>query len=244
MLYTSRGIVLHHFKYSEKSVIAKIYTEKFGLQSFIINGVRNKKSTNKASYLQPLSLVEINAYKKENKGLQQIKNIKLSVPFQEIPFHIYKTSIAFFVAEVLYKTIKEEERNDALFQFLFHSIQILDLQKEEYIDFHLVFLAQLTKPLGFFPQYINNENDIENLYFDLQEGIFTSLLPFHQHFIEKDLSVLLKQVFGTKFDAKKQFTFDTVNRRLILNALLNYYSLHVSNFDHLKSKEVLEEILS
>ena len=87
MLYTSKGIVLHHFKYGEKSIIAKIYTEKFGLQSYIINGVRSKKTKNKASYLQALSLIEINAVKKENKGLQQIKDIKIDISFQEIPFH-------------------------------------------------------------------------------------------------------------------------------------------------------------
>lgn len=243
MLYTSKGIVLHHFKYSEKSVIAKIYTEKFGLQSFIINGVRNKKSKNKASFLQPLSLVEVNAYKKENKGLQQIKSIKLAIPFQEIPFQIYKTSIAFLIAEILCKAIKEEENNEALFHFLFNSIQILDLQKESYINFHLIFLAQLSRHLGFFPQNVN-QNTSPLCYFDLQEGVFTPTLPFHKLFIEKRLSVELMQVFKTNFDELSNIEFTNINRKLILNALLNYYSLHLSNFDNLKSKEVLEEILS
>ena len=242
MLYTSKGIVLHHFKYSEKSVIAKIYTEKFGLQPFIINGVRNKKSKNKASYLQPLSLVEVNAYKKENKGLQQVKNIKLSVPFQEIPFEIYKTSIAFLIAEILHKAIKEEENNDALFHFLFNGIQILDLKKENYINFHLLFLAQLTRHLGFFPQNINIAH--ATYYFDLQEGVFTHLLPPHKLFINAEISAYLIQIFNSNFDELQEIKCNNINRKLILNALLNYYSLHLSNFDNLKSKEVLEEILS
>ncbi|PIZ05346.1 MAG: DNA repair protein RecO, partial [Flavobacteriales bacterium CG_4_10_14_0_8_um_filter_32_5] len=127
MLHTTKGIVIHQFKYGEKSVIAKIYTEKFGLQSYIINGVRSKKSTNKFAYLQPLSLVEINAYHKENKGLQHLKSIKLDIPFQYIPFDVYKGSIAFFVAEVIYKTIKEEEANSELFDFLYNSVQVLDV---------------------------------------------------------------------------------------------------------------------
>ena len=106
--------------YGEKSIIAKIYTEKFGLQSYIINGVRSKKSANKFAYLQPLSLVDVNAYHKENKGLQQLKDIKLDVPFRDIPFNVYKGSIAFFIAEVIYKTIREEEPNSDLFHFLYH----------------------------------------------------------------------------------------------------------------------------
>ena len=77
MLHTTKGIVIHHFKYAEKSVIAKIYSQKHGLQSYIINGVRSKKSKNKAVYLQPLSLVEINGVHKEKSSLQQLKNIQL-----------------------------------------------------------------------------------------------------------------------------------------------------------------------
>lgn len=240
MLYTSKGIVLHHFKYGEKSIIAKIYTEKFGLQSYIINGVRSKKSKNKASFLQALSLIEVNALKKENKGLQQIKNLKIDIPFQEIPFHIYKTSIAFFIAEILYKSIKEEEKNDSLFQFLYNSIQILDLQKEGYINFHLLFLCQLTKYLGFYPQNVNQNNS--SIYFDLQEGIFTTTMPHHQLFLENLLSADLLTVFGTNFDSMENLNVN--NRKIILNSLLNYYSLHLSNFDNLKSKKVLEEILN
>ena len=118
MLSSTKGIVIHHFKYSEKSVIAKIYTKKYGLQSYILNGVRNKKSKNKAAYLQPLSLVEIDANHKDNKGLQRVKTIEFEIPFNSIPFEIGKSSIAFFIAEILYKSIKEEEANIPLFEFL------------------------------------------------------------------------------------------------------------------------------
>ncbi|MCO6501038.1 MAG: DNA repair protein RecO [Vicingus serpentipes] len=243
MLYTSKGIVIHHFKYKEKSVIAKIYTEKYGLQSFIINGVRGKKSKNKAALLQPLSLIEINATKKENKGLQQIKEIKAAYLFQEIPFHIHKTSIAFFIAEILYKSIKEEEKNESLFQFLYGSIQILDLQTAHYVNFHLLFLAQLTKHLGFLPQGIKTSFKEPTLFFDLQEGIFTSTTPPHHFFLEHPLSHQLKLIFGINFDEVGRLNLDNNTRKLILNAILNYYSLHLSNFEQIKSKEVLEEIL-
>jgi len=244
MVYTSKGIVIHHFKYNEKSVIAKIYTQKYGLQSFIINGVRSKKSKSKASLLQPLSLVEINAIKKENKGLQRLKEIKSAYSFQEVPFQIYKTSIAFFIAEVLYKAIREEEKNELLFDFLYGSIQILDLQTAHYVNFHLLFLAQLTKYLGFYPQNIDFLIDDSTIYFDIQEGIFTGKTPFHQFYLESPLSNQLKILFGINFDKMDQLNIDNNTRKLILNAILNYYSLHLSNFEQLKSKEVLEEILN
>ncbi|PCJ28589.1 MAG: DNA repair protein RecO [Flavobacteriales bacterium] len=243
MLHTTKGIVIHHFKYGEKSVIAKIYTQKYGLQSYILNGVRNQKSKNKAIYIQPLSLVEINAFYKEKNGLQQIKNIQLDIPFNSIPFNINKSSIAFFIAEILYKSIKEEESNSKLFDFLYNAIQILDLKESHFNNFHLLFMAHFSKYLGFYPQMPNTNNNVV-FYFDLQEGSFMNLQPYHQAFIALPLSSLIYHVFGTSFDAMETLVIDTKQRRLLLNSLLDYYSLHLSNFDNLKTLDILEEVLS
>jgi DNA repair protein RecO (recombination protein O) len=243
MLQTTKGIVIHHFKYGEKSVIAKIYTEKFGLQSYLLNGVRNQKSKNKAVYLQPLSLVEINGFYKESKGLQKAKSIGLDIPFKTIPFNISKSSIAFFLTETLYKSIKEEEPNNELFNFLYSAIQVLDLKEEDYTNFHLLFLAQLTKYLGFYPQ-ITGVKDNTQLYFDLQEGVFVNLQPHHNAFLEPSTSSMFYAVFGINFDTMKKLTINTKQRKLLLTAFLDYYNLHLSNFDNLKTLAVLEEVLN
>lgn len=239
----TKGIVIHHFKYSEKSVIAKVYTENYGLQSYILNGVRNKKSKNKAAYLQPLSLVEITANHKENKGLQRVKTIDLETPFQTIPFDISKSSLAFFIAEILYKSIKEEEANISLFEFLHQSIQVLDLSDNSYSNFHLVFLANLSKYLGFYP-HIPISPETNSFYFDLQEGCFLNLLPYHRAFVEPPISTLLHQVFGANFDAMETLIIENKQRKMLLSTLLNYYSLHLSNFDNLKTLDILEEVLN
>ncbi|MGB0887977.1 MAG: DNA repair protein RecO [Vicingaceae bacterium] len=243
MLSTTKGIVIHHFKYSEKSVIAKIYTQNYGLQSYIINGVRNKKSKNKAAYLQPLSLVEIDANQKENKGLHRVKNIDLEIPFTTIPFDIKKSTIAFFIAEILYKSIKEEEANSHLYNFLNHAIQALDLVNVGAENFHILFLAHLSKHLGFYPQI---DFDIETIpkYFDFQEGCFVNLLPYHKAFIEPPHSLLLFQLFSTSYDKIEHLNINKKERKTLLRALLNYYSLHLSNFDNLKTLEILEEVLN
>ena len=241
MLFTTKGIVLHHFKYSEKSVIAKIYTEKFGLQSYILNGVRSAKSKNKAVYLQPLSLVEINANYKEKKGLQQIKNIQLAIAYNSIPFNIGKTSIAFFIAEILYKSIKEEETNYTLFEFLYNSLQLLDLKETNYADFHLIFMAQLCYFLGIPPQ--NKDIDSKHIYFDLQEGIFLPHQPPHQAYTDSITSNLLVEILNANFD-NTTLSLNYSDRKKVLKALLDYYNLHLSNFENLKSLAVLEEVLS
>jgi len=242
MLSSTKGIVIHHFKYSEKSVIAKVYTEKYGLQSYIINGVRNKKSKNKAAYLQPLSLVEITANHKDSKGLQRVNTIELEIPFNAIPFEIGKSTVAFFLAEILYKAIKEEEVNTPLFEYLNQTIQVLDLSENNYSNFHLIFLIHLSKYLGFYPQNtLLKEKD--TYYFDLQEGLFTTFIPYHKAFTAPSTTKLLHQAIGTNFELMGTLILNNQQRKMLLSAILNYYSLHLSNFDNLKSLEILEEIL-
>ena len=106
----------------------------------------------------------------------------------------------------------------------------------------MLFLAQLSKHLGFFPQQINL--NAQNVYFDLQEGFFSNRIPPHKLFINTELSQQLILIFNLSFNELHTININNIDRKLILNALLNYYSLHLSNFDNLKSKEVLEEILS
>ena len=111
MIYNTRGIILHCIKYSETSVIAKAYTELFGIQSYMINGVRAKKSKNKPGLLQPLTMLNMTVYRKAGGGIQRIKSLS-SIP-QKIASSagISNSTISLFIAEVLYKTIKEEEPN-------------------------------------------------------------------------------------------------------------------------------------
>lgn len=103
MLITTKGVVLRHYKYSDSSVIAKIYTADYGLQSFIIRGVRSGKSKNKASYLQPLSLVQLTAQYQEKKNLHTVRSIQLDILYSSLPFDIAKTSIAFFYCRSIIK---------------------------------------------------------------------------------------------------------------------------------------------
>ncbi|MCB0403058.1 MAG: DNA repair protein RecO [Flavobacteriales bacterium] len=240
MQVTTRGIVIHHIKYSEKSVIAKVYTEKFGLQSYLVHGVRNARSKNKAAYLQPLSLIEVNAIHKEKKGLQSVKSISLTSSYASIPFHIVKSSIAFFLAEILHKTIKEEEPNEALFEFLFHGFQLLDLSGEECVNFHLVFMGKLCKYLGIEPGKPSQSPG--EFYFDLRESCFLVFPPAHNDYLPADLSAFFIAIMSTSLNDLNLSLSNSVRKQL-LKAFIDYYHLHLSNFGNLKSLPVLEEVL-
>ncbi len=109
MLVTTEGIVLHFIKYGESSVIVTIFTRDFGRQSYMVNAARSRKSQNKSNLLQPLFLVDLVAYQKPTNELHRIKELKSNQVYQNIPFNITKSSLAIFIAEVLYKSINEQE---------------------------------------------------------------------------------------------------------------------------------------
>lgn len=239
MIFKTRGIVLHHIKYSETSVIATVFTEEFGRQSFLIKGVRSKKSKIKANILQPLYLLDMEVYFKQNRDLQSVKEIQNAFIFRTIPYDLRKSSLAIFIAEVLYKTIREQEANKDLFVFLFHTIQILDVKDEGVKNFHIYFLIQLTKYLGFFP---GNKYSEENSYFDLKNGSFVQIKPMHPHYVRPELSKLFSQIIPFSDIQNENVTMNYIQRMEILEKIIEYYYLHNDGVSNIKSLSILKEV--
>ena len=239
MLYKTRGIVLHHIKYSETSVIVTIYTESFGRQSYIINGVRSKKAKIKANILQPLFLLDMEVYHKTKRDLQRVKEIQNAFIFSTLPYDIRKSTLAIFIAEILYKTIQEQESNTELFEYLFNSIQVLDLKEAGISNFHIYFLIHLTKFLGFFP---NNNYSETNCYFDLKAGSFVQIKPMHMFCLDLNQSNYLNQLLKFSDNQHENLKLTYKERIFLLEKVVDYYSLHNEGISNIKSLSVLKEV--
>ncbi|MDB4303163.1 DNA repair protein RecO [Desulfosarcina sp.] len=241
MLQTTRGIVFHQIKYSETSIIVKIYTEQFGLQSFLVRGARKKNAKIKASQLQHLSLVELEVFRKESKDLQIIKELKVIFPFQSIPLDIRKSTILIFLNEVLYKVIKEEEPNPELFEYIQNVIQILDLKTSNFTTIHFLFLVHLTRFLGFFPK---NNYSISNPNFDLKEGQFSSDIGPESFISVEPYSKYISMMCDTAFERIDEMKIPTVHKNNLLEIILNYYKHHIPGIIEFKSHAVLKSVFS
>jgi DNA repair protein RecO (recombination protein O) len=240
MLHKTRGIVLHTLKYGDNGLIVKIYTEQFGLQGYIANHSKSKSSKIKTNLFQPLALLDLIVYHKTNSGLHRINELKMNTLYQSIPTDIIKSSLIIFLNEVLYKCLREEERNETLFEFLFNSLQILDLKTTSVANFHLSFLLQFSRFLGFSPH--NNFSE-ENCYFDLQSGYFISDFIASPLILDQNTSLLLNELIEHTYNDLEKIVMNYQQRKVVLNAILKYYELHVSNFSLPKSLEILEEVL-
>lgn len=148
MLTKTNGIVLHSIKHNDSSTIITVYTQQFGRVSYLVHGANKKKSVVRASYLQPLSLVEMDVSHIPGKDIQRIKDIRMLHLFTGIPFDAVKNSLAIFISELLFRTLRQTEPDESLFLFLENSILQLDYCEQGIANFHLVFLIKLTRYLG------------------------------------------------------------------------------------------------
>jgi len=240
-LYHTRGIVLHHLKYRETSIITKIYTEKFGLQSYIVRGVRSTKAKTKFNLFQPANILDLVVYYKEKSSLKNIKEVKIAHHYNSIPFDVIKSSITLFIIEIFFKSIIEEEANRNLFDYLFHTLLALDETEKNVSDVPLLFMIRLTKYLGFWPQ---SNYSGTNQYFDLKEGIFLANSPGHDHYLTQKTSKLFYHLINNSSDRKNPFTFHNSDRKILLEKLIEYYKIHLPGIRDIKSHGVLSEVLA
>lgn len=231
------AIVLSALKYNEKSLIVKCYTLSDGIKTYFIpSAFSSKKSQQKVAYFQPLNLLEIVSNHKNKGSLEHFKEIKIDVPYYSIPTDIIKSTIVLFLSEVLGFAIKEEEHNDELFTFLKTSLLWLDTH-DEVSNFHLIFLVELSKYLGVFPD--NSEDDLP--FFDVKEGMFVSYLGLES--LDEYQTTLFKNLLHLKYDADKNI-FKASERQILLKTVVDYYSYHLDGFRKPKSLEILKEVFS
>lgn len=239
MIQKTRGIVLHQLKYSESSLIVKIYTEKLGLQSYLVKGARSKRSAHRNSYFQPMTLLDLVVYHREKNELQHLRDAEISEPFHSISSDLRKSTIALFLSEVLMKTLQEGEVNEQMFSFISSSLHFLDMQEKGIEYFHLFFLARLSLYLGFYPRRKPSGDD---RYFDLREGKFIAYAPAHPDHLNRDLGMKLYLLTSIQAGEMESLNMDKQARLELLSAIMLYYQIHLSGLGSIKSAGILQEV--
>ena len=196
MLHTTKGIVFHTTRFSETSLVVKIYTQLFGLQSYLVKGVHSPRSRFKPGLFQPLTLLDLVVYHKERITLQSVKEVHLAHPYISLPFDIRKSTQALFLNELIYKAVREEEPNPDLFEFFWSSFTTLDQTEEPVAFFHIHFALQLMHHLGIFPQ--DNYSD-HTPWFNLREGMFQAEIPGHTQYLDRNDSRMFHTLLNMTF---------------------------------------------
>jgi DNA repair protein RecO (recombination protein O) len=241
MLEKTRGIILHQIKYTDSGIVTQIYTRKFGRQSFLIKGMRNRKTGKHNILFQPLFVLDLELYYKANREIQTLKEFSVSFTPYDIYSNIMKSCVAIFLGEVLTSVLKEESPHEVLFDYIEESIVYFDKCKEGFANFHIAFLAGLSSFLGFEP---GARLEKENAFFDMLNGIFVSLPPVHGNYANEEISNILSDFFVASYDSISEISLTGKMRNDVLETLIRFYSLHLPGLKKIKSLDVLKEVFS
>jgi DNA repair protein RecO (recombination protein O) len=243
MTHKTKGIVLRSIKYGETSLVVTLFTELFGIQTYMVNGVRtSKKSASKASHFQPTAILDLVVYHSENKSMQRIKEFSWAVLYNNLLSDVIKNSIASFMAELIQKCLKQPEPNSDLYNFCEESfLQLDNANKIVSANFALFFTLHLTHFFGFrMTDNFSNDNSV----MDLQEGHFIDHPPPHPYFIDGKYAELTAQLLKVMQPFElEEFILNREIRRILLIKYLAYYALHIHDFGQMKTLMVLHEVL-
>lgn len=248
MTYKTKGLVLKTVKFGETSLVITLFTELFGLQAYLVNGVRSSKpGKNKTALYQPASLLDLEVYRQPQKNLQRIKEASRSYLSKEIHSDVIKNSIALFMVELLYNSVKEPEENTDLFYFCEDAFISLDeADKTVAANFSLFFCLQIIHFLGFSlanpsPALLKSAG----LYFDLQDGQFTNEEPTHADYLKNEYARITAELLKVRQpDELKYIQLNQTMRRDLLKKYLDFYKFHIPNFGRMRSLEILQQIWS
>ncbi len=243
MTHKTKGIVLRAVKYGETSLVVTIFTELFGVQSYMVNGVRSsKKSSAKANLFQPGAILDLVVYHHEQKNMQRIREFSWATLYQNVLGDVIKNSIALYMVEMLHKCLKQPEENTELFYFCEDVLLQLDKAGGQVTaNIPLYFALHLSHFFGF---RINDDYSPHRNILDLQEGNFTAEQPFHLHFIAGEDALLTSQLLKTMQPSElSHFHLHHEVRRRLLHSYHRYYQLHIQDFGDMKTLAVLQDVL-
>lgn len=241
MLVSGSGIVLHGVKYGESSIIVNIYTREWGRQAYMVSVSRSRKATNKMGMLQPLFFLDFVAYQKESREIHRIKELKNQPAYQSIPFDTVKSTQAIFLAEMLYKILREHVSSPDTFDFIRNTLQYYDLTEKASANFHLWFLLRLTRYTGILPD--TTRKGFEG-WFDMRKGAVVPHEPPHPFFMNKEVTNALISLSNIKIADLADLKLPGTLRSNLTAKLVEYYQLHFEHLGEVKSLKVLHDVFS
>ncbi len=233
------GIVLRTTRYSDSLMIADVYTRSRGRLSFLVPISGSGRGRVHRVLFQPLSMLSFTASCRKGRSLPRVADVQPYMLYSTIQGDAVKSSIALYLSELLSCSLREEGGDESLFGFLERSLALFDSLESGYSDFHLVFMVQLLRYLGIYP---NLDGYAAHCYLDLQQGCAVNEHPLHPDFLMPADAVPFVALLRTGYDSMHRLSLNRRLRGEYLATLTAYYRLHIPDFPRLRSMDVLREL--
>lgn len=241
MIHKTEGIVLRTLKHQDANLITTLYTESFGICSFILKGYRSTRSRKKHSYFQPLSIVEVVFQASPNRSLQKVSESRLANHLQEVQIQPIKLSLGLAMVEIFGQVVKEEEANPALYRFLKATILRLDEAENRLIQIFLFYLVHLTGFLGFLP---NDESEgAAQVQFAPLTGTIKAARTSQDRVAYLLRTFLTSELIPLPDQRSCQaIVFSNEEKREFIKTLFVYYDHHIEGFTYPQTMKVFAEV--
>ena len=237
--YKARGVVLSTVKYGDSGMVVQMLTDRYGRQSYMVQGVRSSRGRgSKMALFQPLFVLSFEGLEPLHGDLHKMREVQNDIVFKSVPYDIRKSTMALFMAEVLYRLVGESEANEPMFDFVYNSVKALDEIEEGVANFHLWFLANLSRYLGYFP---GNEHR-KGCWFDMREGLYVGTMPLHDYTMNPTEAELLRDLTECDLECLGEIPLNREQRVTMLSRLVEYYSIHLEAIRSVRSISILQEV--
>lgn len=228
-------------KYGETSLIVSIFTEHFGVQSYLVQGVR-KTGQNKSGLLQPATLLELEAYQQPQKNLQRLKTFNNAYFYKDLQQDVVKNCIALFSVEVLLRLLPEHAPLPDLFAYSFHYFQKIDDAAAGTMgNYPLYFIIQCGNLLGF---ELKGAYSLKTPYLNIEEGGFSEHPPLTQIPINSEEADMLTKIASlTSEDELNAIIMHSDARYRLIDWYLDFLHRHTQHLGQIRSLPVLRNIL-
>ena len=207
-------------KYGDKGVIAHILTDVHGRQSYMLQGVKPTAKGSKMALLQPMFAVEFEGLTSSKMTMHRMKDLVSGVVLHTTPYDVRKSTMALFMAEVLYRLVRESEANEGLFEFVWGSVAALDAIDKGIANFHLWFLDWL----------------------DIRDGHFTRTVISSNLALSPDNARILHDMLECDVRYLGEIGLNRTERVEFLDSMLRYYAYHLESIRSVESLRILREV--
>lgn len=236
MFVSSKALVLHKTKYADSGIVVKVFTERYGTQTFIIKNAFSPKNRHLLPLFAPLSMIELQFDDRKLNQLMYLKEANCYNQYAHIPFDIVKSSLLMFYGELLYRLLYDYGADPQLFAFIEQRLLQLDVATTVRPDTHIDFMLRMSQILGFYP--VPNYDQSHPVFSITQSAFVGNWVDEEQNLSPTASAVLFAMMNGTLPHAAPKPV-----RNELLRGMLRYYKHHNEHIGKIESVSILADIL-
>lgn len=235
---TCKAVILRTIPYSDTQKIIQVYSLEKGYFSLISPSSLFKR---KNSPLHPMQITEIEYFENETGGLYKLRSGWPVANLPNLYFDIFKMNILLLWGEILNLVLKNEGKNENLFQFISQSLEYLNSTRKDIANFNLFFLYRLASLLGY---KINTDTWQEGHVFNIHDGNFcapgSSIFPVSG----PNTARIIYRLCTCEVDELRDIPLNREARNILLDIILLFFSIHLNINFNIKSIQVIREVFS